>query len=155
MSEPESVNRMGKALGKRYCQASGATLDEVLQVEAQMPEIGRVTRYAAGSGEEELLEDELVDLFVGWGYEIVPVSGWPGDEPEIKWATERAMYELRYQGANVVQLGPGRVIAFEHNVATNEALRDAGIKVFGFPGELIAMRGGGPHCLLMPLVRRD
>jgi len=122
---------------------------------AQMPEIGRVTRYAAGTGEEELLDDELVDLFVEWGYEVVPVGGRRGDLPETKWAIERAMYELRYQGANVVQLGPGRVIAFEHNVGTNDALREAGIEVFGFPGELLSNRGGGPHCLLMPLVRRD
>lgn len=31
------------------------------------------------------------------------------------------------------------MIAFEHNVATNAALRDAGVEVFTFPGELIAM----------------
>jgi len=121
----------------------------------QMPAIGRLTRYAAGTGEEQQLDDELVDVFRGKGYEVVLVGGPRGDEHETKWATERAMYELRYQGANVVQLGPGRVIAFEHNVATNQALRDAGIEVFTFPGELISMRGGGPHCLLMPLVRRD
>ena len=122
---------------------------------AQMPDIGRITHYAAGSGEEEVLDDELVDLFRAWGYEVVLVGGRQDGEGETKWAIERAMYELRYQGANVVQLGPGRVIGFEHNVGTNEALRDAGVEVFGFPGELLANRGGGPHCLLMPLVRRD
>ena len=122
---------------------------------AQMPEVGRITRYAPGTGEEEPLDDELVDLFRAWGYDVVPVGGRQGDDDETKWAIERAMYELRYQGANVVQLGPGRVIAFEHNVATNQALRDAGVDVFGFPGELLSNRGGGPHCLLMPLVRRD
>ncbi len=121
----------------------------------QMPEIGKLTVYAAGTGDERTLDDELVDLMREKGYEVVPVGGARGDEHETKWAIERAMYELRYQGANVVQLGPGRVVAFEHNVATNQALRDAGIEVFTFPGELISMRGGGPHCLLMPLVRRD
>jgi len=121
----------------------------------QMPEIGRLTRYAAGSGEATVLDDELVDVLRAKGYEVVYVGGPRGDMHETKWATERAMYELRYQGGNVVQLGPGRVIAFEHNVATNQALRDAGIEVYTFPGELIGMRGGGPHCLLMPLVRRD
>jgi arginine deiminase len=121
----------------------------------QMPEIGKLTLYAAGSGEERALDDELVDVMRDKGYRVVYVGGERGDQHETQWAIEHAMYELRYQGANVVQLGPGRVIAFEHNVATNQALRDAGIDVFTFPGELISMRGGGPHCLLMPLVRRD
>ncbi len=121
----------------------------------QMPQIGKLTRYAAGTGEDSALDDELVDMMRDKGYEVVMVGGARGDEHETKWATERAMYELRYQGANVVQLGPGRVLAFEHNVATNQALRDAGVEVYTFPGELISMRGGGPHCLLMPLVRRD
>lgn len=136
-------------------ELSEANVEYIDKTVAQMPQIGRLTRYAAGTGEARELDDELVDLLRGRGYQVVYVGGPRDDLHETKWATERAMYELRYQGANVVQLGPGRVIAFAHNVATNRALRDAGIEVFTFPGELIAMRGGGPHCLLMPLVRRD
>jgi arginine deiminase len=136
-------------------ELSEENVEYIEKTVAQMPEIGRLTRYAAGTGEARELDDELLDLLRTRGYEVVYVGGARDDQHETKWATERAMYELRYQGANVVQLGPGRVIAFAHNVATNQALRNAGVEVFTFPGELIAMRGGGPHCLLMPLVRRD
>ncbi len=61
----------------------------------------------------------------------------------------------RWQGANVVQLRPGRVVAYEHNIHTNDALRRAGVEVMTFPGELLSLDNGGPHCLLMPLVRGD
>lgn len=163
-AESNPVARMLTGLSKQAAawnavnevdELTDENVEYIRKTVAQMPEIGRLTRYAAGTGEERALDDELVDLFRAKGYEVVPVGGPRGDLHETKWAIERAMYELRYQGANVVQLGPGRVIAFEHNVATNEALRNAGVEVFTFPGELIAMRGGGPHCLLMPLVRRD
>jgi arginine deiminase len=45
------------------------------------------------------------------------------------------------------------VIAYAHNVHTNEALRRAGVKVETFRGELLSIRNGGPHCLILPLVR--
>lgn len=136
-------------------ELTDSNVERIQETVNHMPLVGKIVRYAAGSGEEQPLDDELVDLFVARGYEVILVGGPRGDLNETKWAMERAMYELRYQGANVVQLAPGRVIAFEHNVHTNQALRDAGVQVLTFPGELIAVRGGGPHCLLMPLVRYD
>lgn len=119
-----------------------------------MSEVGWVTRYKAGTGEAEKLDLKIVDYFREHGYRIVYVGGSEGDLSSESYAVERAMYELRWQGANVVQLGPGRVVAYEHNVHTNRALRDAGIEVLTFPGELLSIRNGGPHCLLMPLVRK-
>ncbi len=53
-----------------------------------------------------------------------------------------------------MRMPAGRVIAYEHNVHTNEALRRAGVRVQTFPGQLLALRNGGPHGLMMPLVRR-
>ncbi len=120
---------------------------------AVMPEVGWVTRYAAGSGEGEPLEEKLVDFLRHRGYRIAYVGGDPGEMPLDVYALERAMYELRWQGANVVQLAPGRVIAYDHNVHTNRALREAGIEVRTFPGQALSMRNGGPHCLVMPLQR--
>ncbi len=121
---------------------------------AVMPEVGWVTRYRSGSGEAEPLGLKLVDLLRERGYRIVFVGGERGELPLEEYALERAMYELRWQGANVVQLAPGRVIALEQNGHTNRALRAAGIEVLTFPGQALSMRNGGPHCLLMPLQRR-
>jgi arginine deiminase len=118
-----------------------------------MPQVGWVTRYKAGTGEAEELKLKLVDYFRGLGYAVVYVGGAMGSLPHDQYAIERALYELRWQGANVVQVRPGRVIAYEHNILTNQALRDAGIEVVTFQGELLSIRNGGPHCLLMPLVR--
>ena len=118
-----------------------------------MPGMGWATRYVAKTGEPVPLNMKLVDYFREQGYQVVYVGGEQGSLPLEKYAIERAMYELRWQGANVVQLGPGKVIAYEHNQYTNQALRDAGIEVVTFPGELLLIRNGGPHCLLMPLIR--
>jgi arginine deiminase len=129
--------------------------DDIRLTVELMPQVGWVTRYEAGSGKATPLGVKLVDHFRALGYQIIYVGGEPGALPLEKYAVERAMYELRWQGANVVQLGPGRVIAYEHNLHTNEALRRAGIEVLTFPGELLSLRNGGPHCLLMPLVRGE
>jgi arginine deiminase len=120
-----------------------------------MPEVGWLTRHAAGTGEKTELKRKLVDYFRERGYQVVFVGGDPGSRPVEQYVLERAMYELRWQAANVVQLRPGRVIAYAHNTHTNEALRAAGIEVLTFQGELLSIRNGGPHCLLMPLVRRS
>lgn len=119
-----------------------------------MPGVGWVTRYEAGTGKATPLGMKLVDYARSQGWNVVYAGGSEEGMTEAKWAIERAMYELRWQGVNVAQLGPGHVIAYAHNVHTNEALRRAGVRVETFPGEILAMRNGGPHCLIMPLVRR-
>lgn len=118
-----------------------------------MSEVGWVTRYEAGTGDSTALDMKLLDYMRERGYTVVYVGGEQGELAIEKYTLERAMYELRWQGANVIQLGPGRIIAYEHNTYTNQALRNAGIKVYTFPGSLLSMRNGGPHCLVMPLIR--
>jgi arginine deiminase len=119
-----------------------------------MPGVGWLTRYEAGTGQEASLGLKLVDYARSQNWTVVFVGGSREGASEEKWMVERAMYELRWQGTNVAQLGPGRVIAYAHNVHTNEALRRAGVQVQTFPGEILAIRNGGPHCLIMPLVRQ-
>ena len=121
---------------------------------AAMPDVGWLTSYEAGTGKETALDMKLVDYARSRNWTVVFVGGDRQGMGEEKWTLERAMYELRWQGANVAQLGPGRVIAYAHNVHTNEALRRAGVQVKTFPGEILAIRNGGPHCLIMPLVRQ-
>lgn len=134
---------------------SGGDSSRIRQTLDLMPAVGRLTRYAAGTGEATPLDMKLVDYVRSLGYKVVFVGGERDGMPEEKYALERAMYELRWQGANVAQLSPGRIIAYEHNVQTNAALRKAGVEVLTFPGEILAFRDGGPHCLILPLVRRD
>jgi arginine deiminase len=119
-----------------------------------MPGVGWVTQYEAGTGKERPLGMKLVDYARSRGWKVIPVGGDRNDMEEDKWVMERVMQEQCWQGANIAQLGPGRVIAFQHNMHTNEALRRAGIEVFTFQGELLALRHGGPHCLILPLVRK-
>ncbi len=124
-----------------------------LTIEA-MPGVGWLTKYEAGTGAETALGMKLVDYARSQGWTVIFGGGDRQGMPEDKWVIERAMYELRWQGVNVAQLSPGRVIAYSHNVHTNEALRHAGVQVQTFSGELLALRNGGPHCLILPLVRQ-
>jgi arginine deiminase len=55
--------------------------------------------------------------------------------------------------ANTVALAPGRVIAFEGNFRTNEALAAAGVEVHPVPGRHLGRGTGGPRCLTCPLKR--
>jgi arginine deiminase len=120
-----------------------------------LPKVGWLTLYQAGSGEARELGTKLGDYLLEEGYEIVPVGGDPGDMREDQYIDERALYELSLQGANVVQLAPGKVVAYAHNRFTNLALERRGIKVLAFEGKYLADSLGGPHCLTMPLVREQ
>lgn len=133
---------------------SGGDSKQIRLTVELMPEVGWLTRYAAGTGEATLLQMKLVDYFRNKGFRIIYAGGEPGPLPAEKYALERAMYELRWQGVNVAQLGPGRVMAYRHNGHTNAALRQAGVKVYEFDGDLLSLRNGGPHCLMMPLIRQ-
>jgi arginine deiminase len=118
-----------------------------------IPKVGWLTRFQAGTGEAVELHQKLGDYLMEQGYEIIPVGGEKGDMADDRYLDERALYELSLQGANVVQLAPGKVIAYAHNKFTNQALRQSGVKVLTFNGKYLADMMGGPHCLTMPLVR--
>lgn len=143
------------AVKARVPSASAGDSKQLRLTMQLMPDVGWLTRCAAGTGEETPLGMKLVDYARARGWKVVFAGGERGALPEEKWVIERAMYELRWQGVNIAQLGPGRVIAYAHNVHTNAALRRAGVKVETFPGQLLSIRNGGPHCLILPLERRD
>jgi arginine deiminase len=56
-------------------------------------------------------------------------------------------------GANTLAIAPGVVVVYERNNVTNQALRDAGIKVLEVPSSELSRGRGGPRCMSMPLVR--
>jgi arginine deiminase len=120
-----------------------------------IPKVGWLTHFKAGTGEARELGTKLGDYLMEQGYEIIPVGGDRGDLREDYYIDDRVLYELSLQAANVVQLGPGKVLAYAHNKYTNEALRKRGVKVLAFEGKYLADSLGGPHCLTMPLVRKS
>jgi arginine deiminase len=69
----------------------------------------------------------------------------------VELADEREQWSL---AANTLALGPGRVVAYDQNPRTNEALAAAGVEVLTVPGAHLGRGHGGPRCLTCPL-RRD
>lgn len=56
-------------------------------------------------------------------------------------------------GANVVTIRPGKVIAYKRNFVTNQILRAAGYEVIELDSSNLTMGRGGPRCMSMPLER--
>lgn len=120
-----------------------------------IPDVGWLTRFKAGSGEAVELHTKLADYLQEQGYSFIFVGGEKGELREDKYILERVLYELSLQAANVVQLEPGKVLAYAHNHYTIKSLRENGIEVLTFPGKYLADGGGGPHCLTMPVLRQE
>jgi arginine deiminase len=69
-----------------------------------------------------------------------------GDEFEA----ERNQWD---DGNNVVALGPGEVVCYERNEATNAKLAAAGIQLHPIAGQELGRGRGGGHCMTCPVVR--
>ena len=118
--------------------------------------LGSLTKFAAGSGQEEEMEGtKLIDFCRAEGYKITYTGGALPESDEAAFAHfMRVTYpEQRRQASNVVQATPGRVIAYGGNPATIAALEADGIAVDTFEGRELWNWHGGPHCLTQPLAR--
>ncbi|SCY04166.1 arginine deiminase [Alkaliphilus peptidifermentans] len=58
-------------------------------------------------------------------------------------------------GSNTLAISPGKVVCYNRNYVTNEALRKVGIEVLEFDSYELSRGRGGPRCMSMPLVRAD
>ena len=58
-------------------------------------------------------------------------------------------------GSNTLCLAPGKVIVYDRNYVTNEALEKAGITVIPMNGSELSRGRGGPHCMSMPFSRAE
>lgn len=54
---------------------------------------------------------------------------------------------------NTLAISPGTVVAYRRNQASNETLRNSGIKVVEIEGSELVRGRGGPRCMSMPLRR--
>jgi arginine deiminase len=126
---------------------------EIAAARKALEQIGWVTRYEAGTGHATALKKKLADVLRERGYTIIPAGGEKGQLSTEEYLLERVLFELNFQGANVVALRPGVVAAYAENVHTIEVLRKAGVEVLPFDGAYLAMWHGGPHCLTLPLER--
>ncbi|SET69241.1 arginine deiminase [Natronincola peptidivorans] len=56
-------------------------------------------------------------------------------------------------GSNTLAVSPGKVICYDRNYVTNEALRQHGVEVLEFESYELSRGRGGPRCMSMPLIR--
>jgi len=63
-----------------------------------------------------------------------------------------ALMEQARGASNIVALRPGLVVAYERNHATNDELRENGVRVKEWDDSYLDMLGG-PHCSTSPLWR--
>ncbi|MGI5888467.1 MAG: arginine deiminase [Oscillospiraceae bacterium] len=65
-------------------------------------------------------------------------------------ASEREQWN---DGSNTLCLSPGKVVVYDRNYVTNEALEEAGVEIIKLPSSELSRGRGGPHCMSMPLER--
>jgi arginine deiminase len=65
----------------------------------------------------------------------------------------RAEREQWNDANNTLAIGPGEVVAYERNAATNDILAGAGITVHTIPSAELPRGRGGPRCMSCPVVR--
>ncbi|MBY0599982.1 arginine deiminase [Bacillus bingmayongensis] len=58
-------------------------------------------------------------------------------------------------GSNTLAIAPGVVVTYDRNYVSNALLREHGIEVIEVLSSELSRGRGGPHCMSMPIVRKD
>ena len=87
----------------------------------------------------DALEDDFLARLGRLGFGIIPAT------PD----------EVGNLGANLLSLGKGRIISPARNERLNTILACSGFDVIPLELDQFTRCGGGPHCLTMPLARRE
>jgi len=66
-----------------------------------------------------------------------------------------ASREQLADGTNVFAIAPGKVITYDRNIYTNNALKKAGVDVISIEGSELVRGLGGPRCMTMPIYREN
>ena len=82
---------------------------------------------------------------------IIYVGGKPEKDNDVGHLMLALMEQAR-GASNIVTIKPELVIAYERNAATNEALREFGIRIEKWKDSYLDLLGG-PHCSTSPLWR--
>jgi arginine deiminase len=127
------------------------------QMVTSLTTVGLVKRYKAKTGalDPTVKGMKLVDYLRQLGYQIYFVGGAIPEQDATKHTVERVLREIRFQGGNVLAMGPNRLIAAEGNKGTLDGLKAAGVEVATFRADDLTRWHGGPHCMAMPLERRE
>ncbi|HPJ25112.1 MAG TPA: arginine deiminase [Synergistaceae bacterium] len=65
----------------------------------------------------------------------------------------KASREQWNDATNCLALAPGKVISYNRNTSSNEALREKGLRVIEISGKELGRGRGGPRCMANPLFR--
>ncbi|WP_256998358.1 arginine deiminase family protein [Mycoplasmoides gallisepticum] len=88
----------------------------------------------------------FLSMVIGKKATLIPVAGEDSTQIEID-------VETNFDATNFLVIQPGVVVGYDRNYKTNQALRDAGVKVISWNGDQLSLGMGSARCMSMPLYR--
>ncbi|QMT98801.1 arginine deiminase [Mycoplasma tullyi] len=90
--------------------------------------------------------EEFLSMVISKQATVIPVAGEDSTQIEID-------IETNFDATNFLVIQPGVVVGYDRNYKTNQALKDAGIKVLSWNGDQLSLGMGSARCMSMPLYR--